>query len=129
MSTTERPDVRILVADDHFIVRMGLVALINTEPRLKVVCEADDGLQVVALFEKMRPDLVLMDIRLPDMDGREAVRRLKADERTAGIPVVALTALAMTGDRERFLEDGFDDYLEKPISVRDFGDQIRSWLR
>ena len=59
----------------------------------------------------------------------EAVRRLKADERTARIPVVALTALAMTGDRERFLEDGFDDYLEKPISVRDFGDQIRSRLR
>ena len=70
-----------------------------------------------------------MDVRLPDMDGTEAVRRLKADERTAGIPVVALTAMAMSGDRERFLEDGFDDYLEKPISVPDFGDQIRSRLR
>lgn len=91
--------------------------------------EARTGGDGVSLAVEQLPDLVLMDIRLPDMDGTEAVRRLKADERTARIPVVALTALAMTGDRERFLEDGFDDYLEKPISVRDFGDQIRSRLR
>ena len=91
--------------------------------------EARTGGDGVSLAVEQMPDLVLMDIRLPDMDGTEAVRRLKADERTAGIPVVALSAMAMTGDRERFLEDGFDDYLEKPISVRDFGDQIRSFLR
>ena len=91
--------------------------------------EARTGSDGVSLASEQLPDLVLMDIRLPDMDGTEAVRRLKADERTAGIPVVALTAMAMAGDRERFLEDGFDDYLEKPISVRDFGDQIRSRLR
>jgi CheY-like chemotaxis protein len=63
------------------------------------------------------------------MEGTGAARRLKADERTARIPVVALTSLAMRGDRERFLADGFDDYLQKPISIRDFGDQIRSRLR
>jgi Response regulator containing a CheY-like receiver domain and an HD-GYP domain len=91
--------------------------------------EAGTGGEGVLLAAEQLPDLVLMDIRLPDMDGTEAVRRLKADERTARIPVVALTAVAMTGDRERFLEDGFDDYLEKPISVRDFADQIRSCLR
>jgi two-component system, cell cycle response regulator DivK len=91
--------------------------------------EARTGGDGVSLAVEQLPDLVLMDIRLPDMDGTEAVRLLKADERTAGIPVVALTAMAMSGDRERFLEDGFDDYLEKPISVRDFGDQIRSRLR
>jgi two-component system, cell cycle response regulator DivK len=91
--------------------------------------DARTGSEGVSLAAEQLPDLVLMDIRLPDMDGTEAVRRLKADERTAGIPVVALTAMAMSGDRERFLEDGFDDYLEKPISVRDFGDQVRSRLR
>ena len=69
-----------------------------------------------------------MDIALPDMEGSEALQQLKAAERTARIPVVALTSYAMKGDRERFLEEGFDDYLEKPISVRDFAEQIRSRL-
>jgi two-component system, cell cycle response regulator DivK len=91
--------------------------------------EAGTGGEGVSLAAERMPDLVLMDIRLPDMDGIEALRMLKADERTAHIPVVALTALAMTGDRERLLEDDFDDYLEKPINVREFGDQIRRRLR
>jgi two-component system, cell cycle response regulator DivK len=91
--------------------------------------EAGTGADAVSLSAEQLPDLVLMDIRLPDMEGTEALRLLRANERTAGIPVVALTAVAMTGDRERFLEDGFDDYLEKPIDVRDFGEQIRSRLR
>jgi two-component system cell cycle response regulator DivK len=91
--------------------------------------EARTGGDGVSLAAEHLPDLVLMDIRLPDMHGTDALRLLKADTRTALIPVVALTAVAMGGDRERFLEDGFDDYVEKPISVRDFGDQIRSRLR
>lgn len=73
-------------------------------------------------------DLVLMDIRMPDMNGTEAVRKLKQDERTAAIHVVALTSSTMKGDRERFLADGFDGYLEKPIRVREFPDQVRSHL-
>ena len=67
-----------------------------------------------------------MDIRLPDMDGTEAARQLKDDPRTAAIPIVALTSLAMKGDREWFLSAGFDGYLEKPISVRELPDQVRS---
>jgi two-component system cell cycle response regulator DivK len=69
-----------------------------------------------------------MDIRLPDMDGTAALQRLRDDERTAGIPVVALTSFAMKGDRERFIAAGFDGYLEKPISVREFPDQVRGFL-
>jgi two-component system, cell cycle response regulator DivK len=91
--------------------------------------EAGTGGDGISLAAEHRPDVVLMDIRLPDMDGTEALRRLKVDERTAGIPVVALTSFAMKGDRERFLADGFDDYLEKPISVRTFAEQVRSMLR
>jgi two-component system cell cycle response regulator DivK len=91
--------------------------------------EAGTGGDGVSLAAEDLPALVLMDIRLPDMDGTEALRLLKADERTAGIPVVALTSFAMKGDRERFLAEGFDDYLEKPISVRDFAEQVRSRLR
>jgi two-component system, cell cycle response regulator DivK len=91
--------------------------------------EAATGGDGVSLAREHQPDLVLMDIRLPDIDGTEALRRLKADPLTAAIPVVALTSFAMTGDRDRFLAEGFDDYLEKPISVRDFAEQIRSMLR
>lgn len=75
------------------------------------------------------PDLILMDLQLPGIDGHAALDRLRRNPRTAHIPVVALTALAMTADRERALEAGFDGYLEKPISVRDFPDQVRQHLR
>lgn len=66
-----------------------------------------------------------MDIRLPDVDGDEALRRLRADERSASIPVVALTAQAMHGDRERFLAAGFDDYVPKPVNVVELVRMVR----
>jgi two-component system cell cycle response regulator DivK len=90
--------------------------------------EAGGGADGVALAVEHRPDLVLMDIRMADMNGTEALRKLRADERTAEIPVVALTSSTMKGDRERFLAAGFDGYLQKPISVREFADQVRSHL-
>jgi two-component system cell cycle response regulator DivK len=91
--------------------------------------EAATGGEGVALATEHLPDVILMDIRLPDMDGTDAVRLLKGAPRTAEIPVVALTSFAMKGDRERFLADGFDGYIEKPISVRDFPEQVRSYRR
>jgi two-component system cell cycle response regulator DivK len=91
--------------------------------------EADGGIGGVAAAVEHLPDLVLMDIRMPDMNGTEAMRKLKEDERTAGIPIVALTSSTMKGDRERFLGFGFDGYLHKPISVRAFPDQVRGHLR
>ena len=86
---------------------------------------AEDG---IALAVSKPPDLVLMDLQLPGIDGMEALRRLREDPRTAGIPVVAVTAQAMRQDRERALEAGFDGYVEKPISVRAFLDQVRRFL-
>jgi two-component system cell cycle response regulator DivK len=82
--------------------------------------EATDGEQAVAVATEHVPDLVLMDVQLPGIDGLEALRRLRADERTAGMRVVALTAQAMTGDRERFLEAGFNGYISKPVNVAEF---------
>jgi two-component system cell cycle response regulator DivK len=79
--------------------------------------EATTGSQAVELAVEHSPDLVLMDIQLPDIDGVDALIRLRADERTASIPVLALTAQAMRGDRERFLAAGFDDYVPKPVDV------------
>jgi two-component system cell cycle response regulator DivK len=90
--------------------------------------EAASGAEGVAVAIDRDPDVILMDIRLPDMDGAEAMRRLKDDERTAAIPVVALTSLAMKGDREWLLSVGFDGYLEKPIDVRSFPAQVRDYI-
>jgi two-component system, cell cycle response regulator DivK len=81
--------------------------------------EATTGGEAVAMASEHTPDLVLMDIQLPDLDGVEALHRLRANERTAAIPVLALTAQAMRGDRERFLAEGFDGYVSKPVNVRE----------
>ena len=82
--------------------------------------EATTGERAMALAAEHQPNLVLMDIQLPDIDGVEALGRLRADARTASIPVVALTAQAMHGDRERFLDAGFDAYISKPVDVIEF---------
>jgi two-component system cell cycle response regulator DivK len=79
--------------------------------------EATTGQQAVELTIERQPDLVLMDIQLPDIDGAQALRRLRADVRSADIPVLAVTAQAMEGDRERFLAEGFDGYVSKPVDV------------
>ncbi|HEX6762343.1 MAG TPA: response regulator [Gaiellaceae bacterium] len=79
--------------------------------------EATTGEEAVELARASVPALVLMDVQLPGIDGVEALARLRGDERTASIPVVALTAQAMEGDRERFLRAGFDGYVSKPVDV------------
>jgi two-component system, cell cycle response regulator DivK len=82
--------------------------------------EAATGERAVELVFEHRPDLVLMDIQLPDIDGIEALDRVRADERSSSVPVLALTAQAMEGDRERFLAAGFDGYLSKPVDIAEF---------
>jgi two-component system cell cycle response regulator DivK len=82
--------------------------------------EAATGERAVELVFEHRPDLVLMDIQLPDIDGVEALSRLRADERFASVPVLAVTAQAMEGDRERFLAAVFDGYLSKPVNIAEF---------
>ena len=87
--------------------------------------EASSGGEALSLATERRPALVLMDIQMPDMDGIEALRRLRMDERTAAIPVLAVTAQAMRGDRERFIAAGFDGYLSKPIDVDELLETVR----
>ena len=86
---------------------------------------AEDGL---AMASASPPDLVLLDLQLPGIDGMEAFRQLRGSPPTAAVPVVAVTALAMKDDRERVLRAGFDGYLEKPISVRELASQVRAFL-
>jgi CheY-like chemotaxis protein len=90
---------------------------------------ATGGIEGVALAQEHLPALVLMDIRMPDLNGTEALKLLREDPRTKGIPIVALTSSTMHGDEERFLKEGFDGYLAKPISVKEFPDQVRGFLR
>ncbi|MGH9287912.1 MAG: response regulator [Acidimicrobiales bacterium] len=92
------------------------------------VLEARTAEEGVTLATEQAPDLVLMDVQLPGMDGVEALHQLRSSGETASIPVVAVTALAMKDDRARLLHAGFDGYLEKPISARALGDQVREFL-
>ena len=78
------------------------------------------GGAAVELAREHRPDLILLDIQLPDISGVEAARQLKADEETRAIPIIAVTAFAMSGDREKILATGCDDYLAKPFNVQEF---------
>jgi two-component system cell cycle response regulator DivK len=89
--------------------------------------EAATGVDAIALALEHVPDVVLMDIRLPDMDGTEAARKLSDDERTAGIPVVAMSALSLEGNDDWLEAIGFAGWLEKPIHVATFAEQVRGY--
>jgi two-component system cell cycle response regulator DivK len=90
--------------------------------------EADTAERGLALAAEHVPMLILMDVQLPDMDGVAALGQLKADPRTAAIPVIALTAYAMKEDRERFLKAGFNGYMPKPIDIKTFPEQVRAFV-
>jgi two-component system cell cycle response regulator DivK len=93
------------------------------------VCMAVDGAEGVALAKSKMPDVILMDISLPVMDGLEATRRIKADEQTAAIPVIALTAHAMGEDRDKALAAGCEDYDTKPIDLPRLLEKIETLLK
>ncbi len=92
------------------------------------VIAAPDAEAGLLLARERQPDLILMDIQLPGMDGMDAIRILKADDTTRSIPVIALTALAMKGDEERIRGAGFDGYIAKPIRYQEFLTAIRERL-
>ena len=103
---------RITVVEDNPDNRLLLQALLEDRHELT---EFDNGADALEAMRAAPPDLVLLDISLPRMDGTEVLRRMRGDPVLAGVPVIALTAHAMSGDRERFMEQGFDDYVAKPI--------------
>lgn len=103
--------IRILIADDHYVVRMGLAALVETEPDLQVVGEAADGMQVVDLYKKLHPDLVLMDLRMPRTDGVTATRQIR--EQFPHARILMLTTYDGDDDIHRALSAGASGYLLK----------------
>lgn len=102
----------LAVVEDNADNRLLLQALLGDQYDL---VEYENGRDALAAFAQQRPDLVLLDISLPGMDGTEVVREIRAHGSLRSLPVIALTAHAMTGDREKFLAAGFDDYITKPI--------------
>jgi len=117
---------RILVVEDNPL-NLKLVRDVLTAFGYEVV-EAKSGEEGVELAGTCDPDLVLMDLQLPGIDGYEALRLLRQDPRLGGVPVVAVTAFAMKEDRERTAREGFDGYLGKPISVRALPSQVSDFL-
>ena len=103
---------KILIVEDVEFNRDLLVQLLEDDYR---VLTAADGAAGIDLAERERPDLILMDLSLPVIDGWEATRQIKANQSVRDIPIIALTAHAMRGDAERALECGCDDYLSKPL--------------
>ena len=91
------------------------------------ITEAEDGVTGLEMVQELKPAVVLLDIGLPGMDGLEVVGRLKANEDLCDIPVIALTASAMRGDRERFLAAGCDDYLSKPVRAMELIEKMTSY--
>ena len=116
----------LVVEDNEKIMKLFRDVLQATGYR---TLEATTGERALELAAEHDPDLVLMDAQLPGIDGIEALRRLREDARTAETPVVALTAQAMAGDRERFLEAGFDGYLSKPVDLPEFIDTVKRYCR
>ena len=103
---------RIAVVEDNPDNRLLVRAILEDHYEL---CEYESGKEALAKAPGDRPDLILLDISLPEMDGPEVLEHLRASGPLSKVPVVALTAHAMLGDRERFLAKGFDDYIPKPI--------------
>src|SRR5690242_15094766 len=117
---------KILYVEDN-VLNMRLVRKLLMSAGYTMI-EAVDGRSGVKLAEREKPDLILMDMNLPDIDGIEATRQLKLCTDLAHIPVIALTANAMHGDRERFIGSGCDGYIAKPIARRELLDAISEFL-
>jgi two-component system cell cycle response regulator DivK len=92
------------------------------------VCEASDGRQAVEVAKRENPDLLIVDLQMPALDGLGVLAELRRDERFAEVPIVALTASAMQGDRERALEAGFTEYITKPVNLRFLREEITRLL-
>jgi len=119
---------RVLVVEDNDM-NMQLVEYLLEEAGYQIV-KAASGEEALSIARTGDPvDLILMDIHLPGIDGLSVVREMKTDAVTSAIPILALTAHAMRGDKDRFLEAGCDGYISKPIDVKTFLSSIRQYLR
>ncbi|MBK8782663.1 MAG: PAS domain S-box protein [Anaerolineales bacterium] len=126
LGSAKRTHTKILLAEDN---EANVTAIMDyLEFHGYEVTVAHDGREVFSKAEKMLPDIVLMDIQMPNVNGFEATRRLRSDPRFATVPIIALTAFAMSGDRERCLAAGMNEYLSKPVKLKELQQMIERFL-
>jgi two-component system, cell cycle response regulator DivK len=118
----------ILVVDDNPSSRELVKFALELEPEYEIE-EAADGHDAISRIRRVLPDLILMDIQMPEMDGYETLRQIRANPECRFVPVVAITAFAMLDDRQKAFEAGFDGYFAKPINIVALRTQIESLLR
>jgi two-component system, cell cycle response regulator DivK len=114
--------IKVLIAEDNAVNRELLRELL--EMRGYSVVDACDGQEALRMIEQTHPDILLLDIGMPVMDGFAVVRSIRATSRLATLPVVAVTAYAMQGDRDKILNSGFDGYLSKPIDAHALSEEL-----
>src|ERR1039458_7421897 len=117
---------KVLIAEDNAVNRELLHELL--EMRGYTVVEACDGEEALRMVEQIQPDMLLLDIGMPLLDGFAVVRKIRENPRFASLPVVAVTAYAMQGDREKILSSGFDGYLSKPVNARALAEELERLL-
>lgn len=122
------PEVRkqILCVEDNDVNMLLVSRIVEAEGHQLI--KAEDGPTALTILAETVPDIILLDINLPGINGLDLARRIKSDERLAHVPLIATTAQVLVGDRERCLEAGCDDYLPKPLDIRNLREVIRLYL-
>jgi CheY-like chemotaxis protein len=117
---------KVLIAEDNAVNRELLRELL--EARGYTVAEACDGKEALRMIEESHPDILLLDIGMPVLDGFAVARKIRENPSLAALPILAITAYAMQGDRENVLNSGFDGYLSKPVNARALADELERLL-
>jgi CheY-like chemotaxis protein len=120
-------NIKVLIVEDNYMNMILVRDLLSAHGY--IVSEAENGKKALELVAVDRPDIIIMDLHLPEMDGTTAMRSLKAEEMTRKIPIIALTAAAMRGDEEKILDTGFDGYVPKPVNRQVLLDVLEEKLK
>ena len=119
---------RIAIVEDNKVIRESLVEFVQADPECRCVCACATAEEALKVIPQQQPEIVLMDIQLPDIDGITALRRLRADPLTQKTPVVAVSASVMPDDQQRIVASGFDAYITKPINVKSFVETVERFI-
>ncbi len=126
---TKRLYLKVLIVEDNKINMLLTKKLISTIIFNCAIFEATDGNEAIERYSQEKPDLILMDIQMPNKNGYEAVKEIRKIKDAVNTPIIALTAGIMSGEREKCIESGMNDYLPKPIIKKDLEEIITKWLK